>query len=227
MSGNVVFLKDHARASADSRAASLVKSSAVTPLSFAGPVASTAAHHSAGMLSRCHHLEICVAVVPGNSAAMASREFPHNSMTARKEFKSVMKPIIGQSVLKRKDITALDADLSLGHTVRMAESETEAEYKQRFIERVARSRISRGMKQWQIAEAMGIPQDKYKQYESRSLLPHHMIGRFCIICRVEPDWLITGRGQKPIQPLKMAAPEPEEAPRPVAKPKRRRAPRAA
>ena len=82
----------------------------------------------------------------------------------------------------------------------MAEPETELEYKQRFILRVTKSRTASGMKQWQIAEAMGIPQDKYKQYETRSLMPHHLIGRFCIICRVDPEWLVTGRGKKPTGP---------------------------
>jgi predicted XRE-type DNA-binding protein len=66
---------------------------------------------------------------------------------------------------------ALDSVMSLGHSVRMAEPETELEHKQRFILRVTESRTASGMKQWQIAEAMGIPQDKYKQYETRSLMP--------------------------------------------------------
>jgi transcriptional regulator with XRE-family HTH domain len=82
----------------------------------------------------------------------------------------------------------------------MADSETEVQYKQAFIERVKAARIATGMKQWQIADALGMPQDKYKQYESRSLLPHHLIGRFCIVTRVDPEWLITGRGQKPPKP---------------------------
>ena len=47
----------------------------------------------------------------------------------------------------------------------MAEPETELEYKQRFILRITEFRTASGMKQWQIAEAMGIPQDKYKQYD--------------------------------------------------------------
>ena len=47
----------------------------------------------------------------------------------------------------------------------MAEPEAELEYKQQFILRVTKSRTASGMKQWQIAEAMGIPQDRYKQYE--------------------------------------------------------------
>lgn len=105
----------------------------------------------------------------------------------------------------------------------MAESETETQYKQRFIERVAAARVATGMKQWQVAEALGIPQDKYKWYEKRSLMPHHMIGRFCLVMRVEPEWLITGRGKKPLQPLKLATSEP---PAP-AKPKRARSKRAA
>ncbi|MEH2517768.1 hypothetical protein V1279_003341 [Bradyrhizobium sp. AZCC 1610] len=82
----------------------------------------------------------------------------------------------------------------------MAESETELEYKQGFILRVTKSKTASGMKQWQIAEAIGIPQDKYKQYETRSLMPHHLIGRFYIICRVDPEWLVTGRGKKPTGP---------------------------
>ena len=56
----------------------------------------------------------------------------------------------------------------------MAKPETELEYKLR----VAKSRTASGMKRWQIAEAMGIPQDKYKQYVTRSSMPRHLIGRF-------------------------------------------------
>lgn len=95
------------------------------------------------------------------------------------------------------------------------------------MERVAEARISRGYKQWQIAELLGMPQDKYKQYEKRSLLPHHLIGRFCLICRVDPEWLVTGHGKKPIQALKIAASEEEAAPSPKAKPKKSKANRAA
>ena len=134
-----------------------------------------------------------------------------------------MPALIGQSVLKCKANLSLDEELSLGHNVQMADSETETEYKQRFMERVAQARIARNLKQWQIAEALGMAQDKYKQYESRSLLPHHLIGRFCIVTRVDPEWLITGRGQKPLKPLQLAEQEPE----PVKKPKRSRSKKAA
>jgi hypothetical protein len=135
-----------------------------------------------------------------------------------------MLKFIGQSVLKRKANLSLDEELSLGHTVHMAESETETQYKQAFIARVKSARVATGMKQWQIAESLGMPQDKYKQYEGRSLLPHHLIGRFCLVTRIEPDWLVTGRGQKPLRPLHVAD---TEEPVPVPKPKRTRAKRAA
>lgn len=105
----------------------------------------------------------------------------------------------------------------------MTESETETEYKQRFMERVAAARIARNLKQWQIAEALGMPQDKYKQYEKRSLLPHHLIGRFCILTSVDPEWLVTGRGQKPLKAIQVVA----DKPAPVTKPKRRRSQKAA
>lgn len=105
----------------------------------------------------------------------------------------------------------------------MSESETETEYKQQFMARVAAARISRNLKQWQIAEALGMPQDKYKQYEKRSLLPHHLIGRFCILTSIDPEWLVTGRGQKPLKAIQLA--DTEEAS--VTKPKRRRSQKAA
>jgi hypothetical protein len=105
----------------------------------------------------------------------------------------------------------------------MAESETETEYKQAFIERVRSARIATGEKQWQVAEVLGIPQDKYKQYEGRSLMPHHLISRFCLHVRVNTEWLMTGRGKRALQPLKVVTEEPA-AP---ARPKRTRARRTA
>lgn len=94
----------------------------------------------------------------------------------------------------------------------MADSESEAEYKQGFIGRTREARIARSLKQWELADALGMPQDKYKQYETRSYLPHHLIGRFCIICRVDPEWLVTGRGKMVPKAKAEPAPEPSRAP---------------
>jgi hypothetical protein len=91
----------------------------------------------------------------------------------------------------------------------MADSEAEAQYKQAFIERVKVARNAADMTQQQIADALGMPQDKYKQYETRTLLPHYLIGRFCIITRLDPEWLVTGRGQKPSKPPQVTKSEPK------------------
>ena len=218
----VRFALRHARASsAACLAAKVVRSSAVTPFKPATSVPKIADHHSAGTLSRCHHFETVDDPAP-ISADMASRE-GQSSIRARKERISTMDNVIGHSVLKSKAISSLDGKTALGHTVPMAASESETQYKQGFIARTREARISRALKQWELADALGMPQDKYKQYETRSLLPHHLIGRFCIICRVDPEWLITGRG-------KMAPPAPTEpppAPRTLPKPRHTRGKRAA
>lgn len=99
----------------------------------------------------------------------------------------------------------------------MAEHDEESQFKQEFIGRVRAARAALGWKQWQMAEALGMAQDKYKQYEVRSYLPHHLIGRFCLVTRVDPEWLMTGRGEKPIQPVKLVD---QESPPVRAKPQR-------
>src|SRR5882757_2781253 len=83
----------HARASAGSRAAKAVSSSAVTPFSDAFVVANTADHHSEGMLSRFSHLRTAQGPAP-TSEAMASRE-SQRSMIERNEVKSDMSESMG------------------------------------------------------------------------------------------------------------------------------------
>ena len=223
-----VWPGNHARASAGC-AAKDIKSSAVTPAAAAFSVSTIEDHHSGGIQSRCHHFATMPAVAaPPISDAMAMREpeaslGPHSSTTDRNDLISDIAASLGRIVLKRKPLPSLDCELPLGHTVRMADSETEAQYKQGFTHRVKTARAGLGWKQWQMAEALDLPQDRYKQYEGRTLMPHHLIGRFCLITHVDPAWLMTGRGEKPLKALQLAASEPA----PSAKPKPRRARRAA
>ena len=213
----------HVRASLSLRAARSTKVSAFNPALTATSVAKIGDHHSEGTLLRCAHF-VTVGTLAPMSDAIASRDSQRPINSLNDVIFRTMPDVIGQSVLKCKAILSLDEELSLGHTVHMAESDIEAQFKQEFISRVKAARIATGMKQWQIAESLGMPQDKYKQYEGRSLLPHHLIGRFCIITRIEPDWLLTGRGQKPLKPLHVAeTEEPASSP----KPKRARSKRAA
>jgi hypothetical protein len=219
--GILHFPGAHARASEFSRAAKATSVSEVTPLARAFSVERIADHRSAGILSRCRHLRTA-GTRADTSDAKASGE-GQRLITSRKERKLAIRAVLGQMVLKRKDKVALDSKKSLGHAVRMADSETEAQFKQLFTERVKAARVATGMKQWQVAELLGIPQDKYKQYEGRSYLPHHLVGRFCILCHVDPVWLMTGRGQKPLKAPHIVETEPERQP----KPKRARRSRAA
>lgn len=208
--GNVVWLA-HERASAGSRAANAISLSEVRSPDLAASVSNIAAHRSAGMLSRCHHFKTA-GKRASISEAIASLE-GHKRITSRKDRNSDMHSVLGRSVLKRKDNLALDDNFSLGHNVRMADSE-EDQFKEAFIERVKTARVATGKKQWQVAELLNVPQDHYKHWEKTRLMPHHLIGRFCIICSVDPEWLVTGRGQKPLRPPHIVEPEPEPAPKP-------------
>jgi hypothetical protein len=69
------------------------------------------------------------------------------------------------------------------------------DYRAAFLSRTKAARVNAGFTQEQIARALDMPQDKYKTYEVRSLLPHSLIERFCLITRVDPLWLLTGSGQ--------------------------------
>jgi len=140
-------------------------------------------------------------------------DVPQSSIIARKDLNLAMRNSLGQTVLKRKADVSLDCGLPLGQNVRMADSETEAQYKQAFTRRVAEARVALGWKQWQMAEALGMPQDKYKQYEGRSLLPHHLVRRFCLIARVDMEWLMTGQGKMKPAPLPAIEPDIQPAPR--------------
>src|SRR5229473_6292126 len=97
----IVIDLSHARASIGTRAAKAVRAAASSPAPRAISVAKTADHHSAGTLSRCHHLETAEALAP-MSAAIASRE-GQRSMMDWKDDKSVMPNPIRPIVLNCKD----------------------------------------------------------------------------------------------------------------------------
>jgi transcriptional regulator with XRE-family HTH domain len=67
-----------------------------------------------------------------------------------------------------------------------------ANYKAQFLRRTRLARERSGCTQAEIAELLGIKQDKYKQYESRSFLPHRLVPPFCLATHVTIRWLLTG-----------------------------------
>lgn len=95
----------------------------------------------------------------------------------------------------------------------MAEIDSEADYKQGFVTRVAEARVARGWKQWQMAKALGIEQDQYKQYEGRSMMPHRYVWPFCMFANVSFEWLMTGEGRRTVP--EPPATEPDISPKPV------------
>lgn len=91
-------------------------------------------------------------------------------------------------------------------------------FKQAFIQRVALARAGRRYTQAQMADLLedGMKQDTYKQYETRSYLPHDLIPKFCLLCDIDHQWLFTGHGRSPAVSI------PEEGKR-RSRPKRRAA----
>lgn len=76
------------------------------------------------------------------------------------------------------------------------------EYERAFIARVRAARRQRFKAQEDLCEVLEIEQDAYKWYETERLIPHDLIGRFCLSTGVSIDWLITGKGAGPaVEPL--------------------------
>jgi hypothetical protein len=187
----------HARsfAAGADRAAKATSFSAVKPESLAVIVRRMALHHSSGMRSRCHHLRTADAPAP-ISAAKASCE-AHSKMTARKESILGIESSLGQLVLKRKANMSRDRREPLSDNARMVSKVSETEEKFAFIERVKLARETRYSTQREMLILLGVDQGTYKQYETRTLLPHRFIPKFCAATGVSIEWLLTGEGKGP------------------------------
>jgi transcriptional regulator with XRE-family HTH domain len=77
----------------------------------------------------------------------------------------------------------------------MAGNNMKKQLDQALIARVIKAREAAGMTQQEVSDGMGVPQDHYKHWELKRVMPHYLIPRFCIVVRVEDGWLISGRGQ--------------------------------
>lgn len=191
--GNVFYgLRNHARASQKSRAAKRASNSAVTPFSRALSVDRTADHHSAGILSLCHHLETTRLPAP-TSLESASRE-SQSSTTERNEVKSDIAPLLRQSVLNCKDVLTADFFDEVRQTVPMIGNSL---FKQQFLARTALARERSGRSQEDMAKDLGISQGTYHKYETRTPLPHSLIPAFCTLCRITMEWLYTAAVELP------------------------------
>jgi transcriptional regulator with XRE-family HTH domain len=72
-----------------------------------------------------------------------------------------------------------------------------SQYEKEFLARTKLARERIPYTQEQIARILGISQGRYKQYETRTLLPHEFITPFCLACQISETWLFSGRGRAP------------------------------
>lgn len=197
------FPRRHARTSTGKRtAANDVSKSEVTPAVRAFSVAKIADQYSDGIQFRCHHLVTTPAVTPISEAiarrAPCASFGPHSSMTEQNEVISDIRTVLGRFVLKNNPPRSLDGVFSLGHTVRVANSDPKAQYLHGLVSRLKQARKLRGFSQAKMAAAIQIEQDEYKHYESPTaprVFPPHLMEAFCLVCGVDPGWLVTGKGK--------------------------------
>ena len=79
----------------------------------------------------------------------------------------------------------------------MAVDNTELDFNSRFVRRVKEAREAMGWTQAVMAESLGIPLERYKKYEHRSLLPHYLVAKFCELTGCDMHYLMTGERRAP------------------------------
>ena len=73
------------------------------------------------------------------------------------------------------------------------------EYRDAFVARVRQARTDAGYTQRAVAMLLGVDASTYNNYERGrgkeppTLMPMHLIERFCVLCQVPIDWLVTGK----------------------------------
>lgn len=85
-----------------------------------------------------------------------------------------------------------DCELPLGHNVLMGTrpKQPSATYRRKqFIALTKAVRVASGKTQEQVAEALGMKQDRYKNYETKRPLRAEMIDAFLAACEADPSAL--------------------------------------
>jgi len=78
-------------------------------------------------------------------------------------------------------------------------STTPRDYRDAFVARVRQARTDAGYTQRAVAMLLGVDASTYNNYERGrgkeppTLMPPHLIERFCVLCQVQIDWLVTGK----------------------------------
>lgn len=74
---------------------------------------------------------------------------------------------------------------------------TPTTYRRAFVQRVRAARTLASLNPLEMANKLGVPKDTYHRYETRTLLPHHLLEIFCQLTGTDLQWLITGRLHRP------------------------------
>lgn len=69
---------------------------------------------------------------------------------------------------------------------------TPASFRRDFTIRVRAARVASGRSPAEVAQYLGVPTDTYLRWETRALLPHHLLAPFCEITRFDLYMLLTG-----------------------------------
>ena len=75
---------------------------------------------------------------------------------------------------------------------------TPSAYEDAFRRRVRTARALRTEEPKEMARLLGVREDTYYRYETRTMLPHYLMQRFCELTGVTVDWLV--KGPQPGQP---------------------------
>jgi DNA-binding XRE family transcriptional regulator len=75
---------------------------------------------------------------------------------------------------------------------RPKETTSPTTYRAQFFKRVRAARALYTENPPEMAKALGVPRDTYYRYEERTMLPHHLIPKFCEITGVTVEWLMRG-----------------------------------
>lgn len=226
--GILVRFSGHARASRRAGrseadlAWSAASSSKVTPFNPRASAKRTrASQYSGPIRPRRAHLDT-IQLDTGTPADWKSRATSSNegqSLSTSLTLPS-MPYAVGPQVLNVKVNTSYDESLDFSENPAM-DRMSETEERAAFIGRVRAAREARFPTQKPICIILGIDQGTYKQYESRTVLPHRFIPKFCAACGVTLDWLLTGEGSGP-NAVPIFPPDRRAVHKSVIRPQRRR-----
>lgn len=74
---------------------------------------------------------------------------------------------------------------------------TPTTYRNAFVQRVRAARTLAEKTPLEMTQLLGIRKDTYHRYETRTLMPHHLLETFCKLTGQDLTWLITGKHQRP------------------------------